>query len=128
MKTLIEIFYPKKMKAYYARPITHYNTKEDKQTLRLLNEMGLEVEDPNQEKYQIGYKEKGMQIFLDAIDDCDVVFFKSFCNGKVTSGVQKEIQKAYDLGIPVFEFNPFLSSLRKLSVEETRKAIKRSVK
>ena len=116
------------MKAYYARPITHYGTQADNETINTLKKMGMHVVDPNQEMYLREYKRIGMDAFLNIVSECDLIFFKSFWDGKVTAGVQKEIQKAYDLNIPVFEVNPFISTLRTLSVEDTRESIKLGVK
>ena len=116
------------MKSYYARPITHYGTQIDNETINTLKKMGMHVVDPNQEIYLRAYKRIGMDAFLDVVSKCDLLFFKSFSNGNVTAGVQKEIQKAIDLGIPVFEVNPFIDTKRKLSVDDTRKAIKSGIK
>ena len=116
------------MKAYYARPITHYNTESDKKALCFLRGLGLEIEDPNQEKYQVAYKEKGMEVFLEAIDTCNLLVFRSLWNGKVTAGVLKEVSHAYHNNIPVMEYRPTISNTREMSVEETRKAIKIGMK
>lgn len=107
------------MKIYYARPISLYNTKTEERDIRLLKQLGFEVVNPNKEELQKRYAVEGMDVFLQAIDDCQGLAFRSFVDGKISQGVWKEIAKAKDQGKEVFEL-PTLTKSRELSVDETR--------
>lgn len=111
------------MKVYYARPINLYNTAQDKRDITLLNFLGFEVVNPDKEELQERYKKEGMSVFLQAIDDCDALAFRSFPDLKIGAGVWKEIEKAINEGKMVIEL-PTLTSNRILSVEDTREYLK----
>jgi hypothetical protein len=69
------------------------------------------------------YKIEGMNVFLQAVTDCDALAFRSFPNGEISAGVAKEINKAYELGKLVIEL-PSITSKRILSVDDTREYLK----
>lgn len=83
--------------------------------------MGFEVLNPNKQEYEILYKEKGMQVFLDLVDSCDCLAFRAFDddNASIPAGVWKEICRADDNGKPFFELTGGISE-RVLTVEGTR--------
>jgi hypothetical protein len=112
------------MKIYYARPISLYNTKQDQRDLEMLDAISdWIVVNPNKEELQDRYKKEGMDVFLQAMNDCDGLVFRSFQDGKISAGVKKEIDKAIELGMFVFEL-PTITSTRVLSVDDTREYLK----
>lgn len=111
------------MKIYYARPISLYNTKQDIRDIELLSRLGFDVVNPNKETLQERYKTEGMDAFLQAVNDCDALAFRSFQDGKISAGVKKEIDKANELLMPVIEL-PTITMSRVLSVDDTREYLK----
>lgn len=111
------------MKIYYARPINLYNTPQDERDIQLMQSLGFEVVNPNKEELQIRYKTEGMDVFLQAVQDCDALAFRAFPDLKISAGVMKEIDKAIELEKPVFEL-PTITSRRVLTVEDTRNYLK----
>lgn len=107
------------MKIYYARPISLYNTRQDERDIRLLSELFGDCINPNKEELQNRYKQEGMDVFLQAVSDCDALAFRSFPCGAISAGVKKEIDKAIELGKPVIEL-PTITEKRVLSIEDTR--------
>jgi hypothetical protein len=111
------------MKVYYARPINLYNSAQDQRDINLMLKLGFEVLNPNKEELQERYKTKGMDVFLEAVADCDALAFRSFPDLKISAGVKKEIDKAIELGKAVIEMPTIISS-RVLSVDDTREYLK----
>lgn len=107
------------MKIYYARPINLYNSELERRDMVHLFRLGFEVINPNKEELQKRYKKEGMDVFLEAVKECDALAFRSFPDLSIGAGVQKEIDKAIELNIPVIEL-PTFTSKRMLSVEDTR--------
>jgi hypothetical protein len=132
MKTLLEILdlgneqnilkYIK-MKVYYARPISLYNTKQDERDIQLLEEMGFEVNNPNKAELVERYKTEGMEVYLQLARESDVIAFRAFQDGKIGAGVYKELQEALRVGKIVIEL-PTITSGRVLSVDDTREYLK----
>lgn len=112
-----------KMKVYFARPINLYNTPQDLRDLELIKNLGFEAVNPNKEELQERYKTEGMDVFLQAVKDCDALFYRSFPNLKISAGVQKEIDKAIEQNKIILEL-PTLTEDRILSVEDTRNYLK----
>jgi len=111
------------MKAYYARPINLYNSEQDKRDIKLIQDLGFELVNPNKEELQQRYKQEGMDVFLQAVAECGVILFRSFPDLKISAGVKKEIDKAIELGLPVVELPTVIES-RILSVDDTRNYLK----
>jgi hypothetical protein len=111
------------MKIYYARPINLYNTKQDIRDIELMQKLGFEVVNPNKEALQERYKTEGMDVFLQAVTDCDALAFRSFPDFTISAGVKKEIDKAVELNKPVIEL-PTITSSRVLSVDDTREYLR----
>ena len=116
------------MKIYYARPISLYNTKQEERDIKeILSIMGssgyFELINPNKKELQERYAKEGMDVFFEAIKDCDGLVFRAFPDGKISAGVKKEIDKALELEKFVFEL-PTITSKRVLSVEDTREYLK----
>lgn len=118
----------KMKKVYYAHPVTHYGTIVEELDIIILQNMGFEVINPNSENTNTAYKEKGMQVFFDMIDTCDVLAFRSFNDGMIGAGVKKEIEYALAAkGLCVFELQRDILD-RSLTVEQTRERIKQGVR
>jgi adenylate cyclase class IV len=111
------------MKIYYARPINLYNSAQDQRDIELMQRLGFEVLNPNKEKLQERYKTEGMDVFLQAVTDCDALAFRSFPDLSISAGVKKEIDKVIELNKPVIEL-PIITSNRVLSVEDTREYLR----
>lgn len=111
------------MKIYYARPINLYDTAQDKRDIDLMIKLGFKVVNPNKQELKERYKKEGMDVFLQAVIDCDCLAFRSFPDLSISAGVKKEIDKAIELEKPVIELPTILSS-RVLSVEDTREYLK----
>lgn len=107
------------MKTYFARPIHLYKTAQDGRDLETLKALGFTVVNPDKAALQAKYQQEGMSVFLQAIEDCEALAYRSFPDLKISAGVAKEIAKAKDMGIPVIEL-PTLTQGRVLSVEDTR--------
>lgn len=111
------------IKVYYARPINLYNTPQDTRDLELLTRLGFLVINPNKQTLQERYKTEGMDVFLEAMKECDALAFRSFPDLKLSAGVIKEINKAIEDNKVVFEL-PTITSNRYLSVDDTREYLK----
>ena len=111
------------MKVYFARPIFLFKTPQDKRDLELLSRLGFDSVNPDKEELQRRYPSEGMKVFIDAVSDCDALAFRANPDMSITSGVKKEIDKAIELGLPVFEL-PTILEKRVLSVEDTREYLK----
>jgi hypothetical protein len=111
------------MKVYFARPINLYKTPQDERDLLLLKNLNLDVINPDKEELQKRYKEEGMSVFIQAMQDCDVLAFRSFPDLKISAGVKKEIDEAIEKGKIIFEL-PTITENRCLSVEDTRSYLK----
>jgi hypothetical protein len=112
------------MKVYYARPISLYGTKQEERDLAMLNKMVdgnvlWDIVNPNKAELAERYKKEGMDVFLEAVKDCNGLVYRSFPDGKISAGVKKEIDKAIELGKWVFEL-PTITEARVLSVDATR--------
>jgi hypothetical protein len=111
------------MKIYYARPINLYNTPQDERDIKTLEGLGFETLNPNKAALQERYKTEGMDVFLQAVTECDAIAFRAFPDLTISAGVKKEIDKAIELGKPVIEL-PTITSSRVLSVDDTREYLK----
>lgn len=107
------------MKAYFARPISLYNTKQDLRDLEILQKLGFDVVNPNKEELYKKYEKEGMSVFLECLKDCDIIVFRSFQDNKISAGVFKEIQEGASQGKIILEL-PTITSNRILSVDDTR--------
>ena len=107
------------MKAYYARPINLYGTPQDARDIKTLETLGFEVVNPDKEELQKLYAKVGMNVYLDVVNYCDLVAFRSFPDGKISAGVAKEVEQALTTGKPVLEL-PTITEQRVLSVNDTR--------
>jgi hypothetical protein len=110
-------------KAYYARPISLYNSFQDLRDIKTIEDLGFELLNPNKEELHNRYQKEGMSVFLEAVKECDVLFYRSFPDLKISAGVQKEINQAIENNCIILEL-PTLIENRVLSVEDTRNYLK----
>jgi hypothetical protein len=106
-------------KAYFARPITHFNTQQERIDITCIELLGFEVVDITTKEIQEQYTIDGMKIFSEIIDGCDALFFLAFEDGAIGAGVALEIGWAGNRSIPVFEL-PQRIRERTLTVNQTR--------
>jgi len=109
----------KPKKVYYAHPISIYDTAQEKRDITLLEQMGFEILNPNTPEYDASYKKGGMDIFKEAVENCDMLAFRAFPDGSIPAGIAKEIEFAKAKQIAIFEL-PSRIAKRTLSVESTR--------
>jgi hypothetical protein len=99
------------MVVYYAHTMISYDSTVEAVDISLLERLGFEVMNPNRKQYQDGVKayidafgkERAMQYFINLINTCDALAFRSLPNGTILSGVAKEIEEAQEMGIPIIE-------------------------
>ena len=106
-------------RVYYARAISLYDTLQDARDIKLLEQMGFEVVNPNDKKLSARYKKEGMEVFYEVVESCDGLAFRAFQDGSIGAGVYGEMQRAKELGKFIFEL-PTVTSKRILSIEDTR--------
>jgi hypothetical protein len=107
------------MKAYYAHPITIYNTPVERNDVKTLTDLGYTVINPNEPQHELAYQERGMPYFLELVRCCDLLVFRAFPDGSIPAGVYGEIQAAYHELMPVLEM-PNGVEQRMLTVKQTR--------
>lgn len=100
------------MKIYFGHPIPTYNTEYELKCLEKIKELyprceivnprdiPIEEEDKNPKSY-IEFMRQMNKYYLPTIDSCDLVIVAKTKNGKISSGVQKEIPYAESKNIPV---------------------------
>lgn len=109
----------KKKVVYYAHPMTTYGSTIEKADIKILEDLGFEVYNPNNPIHQIGCKEyarihgadKIMEYFTNIIfKNCEAVAFRALPDGRLLSGVAYEVNKSVEHSLPVFELpNSLLS-------------------
>lgn len=112
---------------YYAHSLSLYGTPQEERDLALIKSLGFQVLNPNDPDkrayYDEQYKIKKMDFFLELVDTCQALCFRSLFDGSIPSGVAKEINRALSKSIPVFEL-PSSVLRRTLTVEETVEHLK----
>jgi len=111
--------YERRLEANKVYNFEYWSEKHNKRDISTLESLGFEIVNPDKEELSRRYQNEGMNVFLQAVADCQALAFRSTVNMGITAGVVAEIQKAQELGLPVFEL-PTLFSNRFLSVEDTR--------
>jgi hypothetical protein len=102
-----------------------YHTKQESRDLDLISKLfpNDNLYNPSLDKVsEQGYKEFGMDYFLNIVKSCDLLIFRPLPNGDIPAGVYKEIQAARDNNISILELPSFYK--RKLSIENTRNYLK----
>ena len=105
---------------YYAHSLHIYNTPQEERDVQFLENLGFEVNNPNQPHHQDGYRVKGMDYFTeDILPGCDVCAFRAYPDMNIPAGVGKEINAFVKMEKPVFEIPTFYGR-HWLTVEATR--------
>jgi len=117
--------------AYYAHCMLIYNTPIEKDDIELIESLGFKVINPNQPEHEAGYKSNGMEYFDELVRTSDILFFRAMPDGRISSGVAREIEAAEEDWwptparpsgrgpIPVLELPSRIKS-RTITPEETR--------
>jgi hypothetical protein len=109
-----------KIKIYYAHPRSVYNTPVEERDIKLLEQLGYEVVNPNNPKTAKEYlKKRDFEVFFKMIDECTVMAYRSLPDGRITAGVALEVEYAGDIKMPCFELHQQLKS-RRMTADETR--------
>lgn len=120
----------KKKKIYFAHSISDYNTKAEKRALEMLELLGFEVINPNNEAFEkkykklkkkVGFRKAFKETFLDVISNCDAVAFMPVIfkdRLRITSGVVLEVEHALKWNKPVIQI-PIVFKPRRMTKEET---------
>lgn len=110
-------------KAYFARSISVFGTKQDSIDQLNIMTMGFEIIDIESPKVQEGYDHVGMMYFKPLVEECDVFFFRAQLNNRIGAGVYREIEWAQAKGKPIFELpQPIIP--RVATPEETREYLR----
>jgi hypothetical protein len=117
----------RKLKIYYAHPMSWYNTPAERADVAMLEAHG-EVVNPNSKpfEYMVGVsraeRRPVMEIFADYIkNNADVVAFRPFYDGKLGAGVAREVFEALIWRKPIWHIfgkngrGPFVDQYPELS-------------
>lgn len=109
------------MKVYYAHPLYLYNTPQEKRDLDTLAAIfGAEnIVNPNNDDFTEKYKQNwDMEVFYQAVRDCDTFAFRATPSGAITAGVAGELAAAQKAGLAIIELPALVN--RALSIDDTR--------
>lgn len=112
------------MKVYYAHCMDIYYTEEERNDVIHLGQAGFEVINPSDKIWKPHWESKGMDFAKELIEVCDVVIFKRIPDGRISGGVDVEIEMAKELGIPVLEYQSDCSNT--MTRTETKEYIRHS--
>ena len=83
------------MTVYFAHPVSDYGTQWEEDAMRAIRACqdfeGWEILNPNRPGFEAGYRERGMQFFIERCDECDAVVAAPFPDGNYGAGVGKEV-------------------------------------
>ncbi len=113
---------------YFAHHITDYGTEREAAAVGIIEDAGFSVVNPNSAENEAAYKERGMEHFLELVDECDTLAFQRFETGQIGAGVGKEIRRAAALGHQIYEVLDRLLAVEQpirvadsaMSVDDTR--------
>lgn len=115
-----------KMKVYYAHPLNIYDTKQELIDIEALSQLGFEVVNPNNPQISKEFeKTHDFKIFLNLVRTCDLLAFRAFADGSISSGVGSEIGAAKEKNMVVLEL-PSAIAKRTLSREQTTEFLSNS--
>lgn len=123
-------------KCYYAHFMGIYDTPQEQRDIKTLENLGLEVLNPNtpqtQNECKIGFKNVKTdkeynkafgKIFFKKIADCEVFAFRALPDGRISGGVYKELQEAQRLNKIIIEL-PCGTFSRGMGKEDTREYLR----
>jgi len=124
------------MKVYYAHSMGIYNTPQEKRDVETLKGLNFRVINPNNPNIQKECEEKlsGIidndeylkifdSIFHPLIDKCEVFAFKALPDGRIPSGIVKELQHAKNMKKLIIEL-PSCIFARSMGKEDTREYLR----
>lgn len=114
------------MRVYYAHCLSIYDTPQEQRDLQIMDDLGWEVYNPNNDECSAGYREKGMDFFFDLLrnGNFDAVVFRAIPDGRIPAGVMKEVNFASNnIGLPIIELPTNLRG-RDMNVEQTREYLR----
>lgn len=114
---------------YYAHCVSIYDTPQEDRDIVALEDLGFEVVNPNSTEYNEAfeaakanpddsYDQAFNKVFGYAIQTCRALAFRALPDGRISTGVFKEILIAKTLEIPIIEL-PSSVGHRSMSVAET---------
>ena len=117
-----------KLKCYYAHTKISYGSTQELHDIRLLEELGVEVINPNtlviEENFKVfvtnNPEREPMEFFTDVVHSCDIIAFRAMPDGKIPSGIAFEVKYAQSRYIPIIELPNDLSD-RFLTYPQTKK-------
>lgn len=115
-----------KKKIYYAHPMVLYNSVIETNDVKMLEELGFEVVNPNSPGVEEAYLEKrAFGFFFDMVKTCDALAFRGILD-KITTGVGKEITYAQEHKMPIIEL-PYITEERFLSAGTTNTYFRKNI-
>lgn len=117
--------------AYYAHPMSWYDTAEEDHDRSYITGLGFDLYDPNSDrvKQNLDFWLKGhrraqiMDFFAGIVQwDVDLVFYRPFRDGTVGSGVAREVLEAFVHQKPVYELD-FVNSAEPGAYAKSRSTI-----
>lgn len=123
-----------KKKVYYAHSMGIYNTKQEERDIKLLEDLGYEVINPNNKEVSDLFKkyiDEEKRSYEDAFDivfgylvrESDILAFRAQLDGFIGAGVAKEIEIAEVNSKPIIEL-PSAIYKRVATPEQTRAYLK----
>lgn len=120
------------MKIYYAHCLQIYGTPQEERDVSLLELLGFEVYNPNNEDIQqLVQRWKGMdpdydvmrKIFLPLVETCDALAYRGVPDGRLPGGVWMEATHADKLNIPIIEL-PYGLAWRGMTTDQSREYLR----
>ena len=120
-------------RVYYAHSMHLYGKPQEYRDINTLFDLGFEVVNPSdqlhkdkcdeiRQEYPDDYdkgSEEIMKYFMEVVDSCDGVAFRAHIDGKIPSGVGKEVKRAIETHKPIIEL-PTLYNSKFMEKGETR--------
>jgi hypothetical protein len=141
MKSIMDIC--DEVTIYFAHPINTYNTEYESRAIDIIKDKfpNSNIINPGEQLHQDSFKEyvssspkEYMGFFRDLVNECSVIVYLPFKDGKVGAGVRYEIYHLNKRFDEIYEINPEDFSIRKvnmsyvddntLTVDETRQRVR----
>ena len=107
------------MRIYYAHCTSLFDTPQEKRDILLLEGLGFEVYNPNNDTDSEGYKKHGMIYFKELVQRFQALAFRATPSGLIPAGVFREILWARGTGAFIIELPSGILS-REMDVPITR--------
>ena len=108
---------------YYSHSKILKGTPQEAQDIQLLEGLGLEVDNPFNSIYTDFWEEEGINFGLTLIQNNEYFAFRAMPDGRIASGVGKEVKWAINLNKPIIEM-PFGLKSRIMNLDETMEFFK----